>query len=115
MGLIVLFSVPNQAPNIVEANSTTATSIDLKWSEVTELNSAQLLGYIIIYKETGKKFQADNMKSVPSTPTEAVLEDLKIFTNYTIRVYAFNENGNGVPSEAVSLRTQEHGTLMFLQ
>lgn len=55
------------------------------------------------------------MKSVPPTPTEAVLEDLKVFTNYTIRVYAFTENGNGVPSEAVSLRTQEDGRLMFLQ
>ena len=99
----------------MEAESTTATTIDLKWSEVTELNSAQLLGYMIIYKEINKRFQADNMKSVPSTPTEAVIEDLNIFTNYTIRVYAFTENGNGVPSEAVSLRTQEDGTLMFLQ
>lgn len=99
----------------MEAKSATATSIDLKWSEVTELNSAQLLGYIIIYKEIDKKFQEDNMKSVPPTPTEAVLEDLKVFTNYTIRVYAFTENGNGVPSEAVSLRTQEDGRLMFLQ
>lgn len=99
----------------MEAKSGTATSIDLKWSEVTELNSAQLLGYIIIYKEIDKKFQEDNMKSVPPTPTEAVLEDLKVFTNYTIRVYAFTENGNGVPSEAVSLRTQEDGRLMFLQ
>ena len=99
----------------MEAKSATATSIDLKWSEVTELNSAQLLGYIIIYKEIDKKFQEDNMKSVPPTPTEAVLEDLKVFTNYTIRVYAFTENGNGVPSEAVSLRTQEDGRSMFLQ
>lgn len=107
--------MPNEAPDIVEAKSATATSIDLKWSEVTELNSAQLLGYIIIYKEIDKKFQEDNMKSVPPTPTEAVLEDLKVFTNYTIRVYAFTENGNGVPSEAVSLRTQEDGRLMFLQ
>lgn len=113
--MIVLFSVPNEAPVIEEAESTAATSIDLKWSEVTELNSPNLLGYIIIYKEMDKKFQADNMKSVPPTPSEAVLEDLKIFTNYTIRVYAFTENGNGVPSKAVSLRTQEDGTLMFLK
>lgn len=112
--LIVLFAVPNEAPVIVEAESTTATTIDLKWSEVTELNSVPLLGYSIVYKEIDKKFQADNMKSVPATPTEAVLEDLKIFTNYTIRVYAFTGNGNGVPSEAVSLRTQEDGKFIVI-
>ena len=115
MVFIILFSVPNEAPVIVKAESTTATTIDLKWSQVTELNSVPLLGYAIIYKEIDRKFHVDNMKSVSSTPTDAVLEDLKIFTNYTIRVYAFTGNGNGVPSEAVSVRTQEHGKLMLLQ
>lgn len=49
------------------------------------------------------------MKSVAPVPREAILEDLKKFTNYTMRVYAFTKNGNGVPSEAISLRTQEDG------
>lgn len=114
MAFIVLFSVPNEAPVVVEADSTTATTIALKWSEVTVLNSVRLLGYTIIYKEIGKKFRADNMKSVSPTPTEAVLEDLKIFTNYTIRVYAFTRSGNGVPSKAVSRRTQEDGKFLVI-
>ena len=49
------------------------------------------------------------MKSVAPVPQEAILEDLRKFTNYTIRVYAFTRNGNGVPSDAISLRTQEDG------
>ena len=49
------------------------------------------------------------MKSVAPEPREAILENLKKFTNYTIRVYAFTRNGNGVPSDAISLRTQEDG------
>ena len=53
------------------------------------------------------------MKSVSPTPPEAVLEDLKKFTNYTIRVYAFTSNGNGVASEAVQIRTQEDGKLIY--
>ena len=110
--LIGSFSVPNQAPVILEAKSTSATTIDLKWSEVTDFNS--ILGYIIIYKKIDQKFQVDNMKSVPETPTEAVLEDLAIFTNYTIRVYAFTGNGNGVPSHPVSRRTQEDGKLLVI-
>lgn len=56
-----------------------------------------------------KKFHASAMKSVAPTPRKAILEDLKKFTNYTIRVYAFTTNGNGVPSDAISLRTQEDG------
>ena len=111
-GLIGLFSVPNQAPVILEAMSTTATTIDLKWSEVTDFNL--ILGYTIIYKKIDQTFQADNMKSVPRTPTEAVLEDLAIFTNYTIRVYAFTDNGNGVPSHPVSRRTQEDGKFLVI-
>jgi len=79
---------------------------------VTDFNS--ILGYIIIYKKIDQKFQVDNMKSVPETPTEAVLEDLAIFTNYTIRVYAFTGNGNGVPSHPVSRRTQEDGKLLVI-
>ena len=110
--LIGLFSVPNQAPVILEAKSTTATTIDLKWSEVTDFNS--ILGYTIIYKKIDQTFQADNMKSVPPTPTEAVLEDLTIFTNYTIRVYAFTDNGNGVPSHPVSRRTQEDSKFLVI-
>ncbi|XP_078343113.1 uncharacterized protein LOC144628876 isoform X2 [Oculina patagonica] len=102
---ITTTNVPNEAPVILEAESTTSTSIDLKWSEVND--SMPILGYVIIYKEINKIFQADIMKSVEPLPREAVLEDLKKFTNYTIRVYAFTANGNGVPSEAASLRTQE--------
>ena len=62
-----------------------------------------------MYKEIDKKFHVNSMKSVAPAPREAILEDLKKFTNYTIRVYAFTRNGNGVPSDAISLRTQEDG------
>ena len=111
---VVFFVVPNEAPVILEAESTSSTSIDLKWSEATELHSEPLRGYVVVYKEINRKFQADIMKSVAPTPREAVLEDLKKFTKYTIRVYAFTSSGNGVPSEATSLRTQEDGKLVAL-
>ena len=102
-------AVPNEPPVILESISPTSTTIRLKWSEVKHLNSAPLLGYVIVYKEIDKKFHVNAMKSVAPTPREAILEDLKKFTNYTIRVYAFTRNGNGVPSDAISLRTQEDG------
>ena len=42
-------------------------------------------------------------------PLEAVVEDLEKFTDYIIRIYAFTSNGNGIPSQAVAVRTQEDG------
>ena len=101
--------VPPEAPIILRANSTTSTSINLKWTNVTQLHSSPLLGYVIVYKEINQKFQPNTMKSVAPSPPEAVLENLKIFTKYTIRVYAFTSNGNGVPSDAVTLGTEEDG------
>ncbi|XP_022801150.1 uncharacterized protein LOC111338870 isoform X2 [Stylophora pistillata] len=97
-------NVPQQAPEIVEANSTKSTSIDIKWMQ---RSSAPFLGNMIVYKETGKKFKTNTIKSVPATEPGAVLEDLKKFTNYTIRVFTFTNEGNGVPSDDVTVRTQE--------
>ena len=101
--------MPNEAPVILELNSPTSTTIHLKWSEVTQLNSVPLLGYVIIFKENITRFQPDIQKSVPPSPQKTVLEDLKKFTHYTIRVYAFTRNGNGIPSKALTLRTEEDG------
>ena len=98
-----------EAPLITEATSTTSTRVELKWTAVFQPPSAPLLGYVVVYKEINQKFQPDIMKSLPPNPSEAVLEDLKKFTNYTIRVYAFTSSGNGVSSKAVSVSTQEDG------
>ncbi|XP_066030883.1 uncharacterized protein [Pocillopora verrucosa] len=103
---ITASNVP-EAPLITEATSTTSTRVELKWTAVFQPPSAPLLGYVVVYKEINQKFQPDIMKSLPPNPSEAVLEDLNKFTNYTIRVYAFTSSGNGVSSKAVSVSTQE--------
>ena len=54
--------VPNEAPVILELNSPTSTTIHLKWSEVTQLNSVPLLGYVIIFKENITRFQPEIQK-----------------------------------------------------
>ena len=110
-----LLTVPGEAPVILEATSPTSTTIDIKWTEVTQLNSANLKGYGIVYKKIGEKFQVGFLKSVLPTPREATLENLEKFTNYTIRVLAFTSLGNGVSSQPFSLPTQEDGKFtMFL-
>ncbi|CAH3164520.1 unnamed protein product, partial [Porites evermanni] len=99
--------VPGEPPVILEAISNTSTSIELRWTEVTELYSMPLLGYIIVYKKRSGNFRVESMKSVLPMPLEAVVEDLEKFTDYIIRIYAFTSNGNGIPSQAVAVRTQE--------
>ena len=104
-----IFTVPNEPPVILEAKSTTSTSITLKWSEVTQPNAASLRGYAIVYKKITGKFQVDFMKSTSPTQKEVTLDDLEKFTNYTLRVFAFTSLGNGVSSEPASLKTLEDG------
>ena len=103
-----LFSlpVPQQAPVDLKAKSSKSTSIVIKWRQN---HSFPTLGNMIVYKEANKMFKTNTTKSVPLNASEAMLEDLKKFTNYTIRVFAFSSNGNGVPSDAVTVRTQEDG------
>ena len=93
----------------MEAISNTSTSIELRWTEVTELYSMPLLGYVIVYKKRKGNFRVESMKSVLPMPLEAAVEDLEKFTDYIIRIYAFTSNGNGIPSQAVAVRTQEDG------
>ena len=109
--LFIFIKVPGEPPVILEAISNTSTSIELRWTEVTELYSMPLLGYVIVYKKRNGKFRVESMKSVLPMPLEAVVEDLEKFTHYIIRIYAFTSNGNGIPSQAVAVQTQEDGTL----
>ena len=62
-----------------------------------------------MYKKINENFQVAFLKSVQPTPREATLEDMEKFTKYTIRVFAFTSNGNGISSQPVSLMTQEDG------
>ena len=88
--LFIFIKVPGEPPVILEAISNTSTSIELRWTEVTELYSMPLLGYVIVYKKRNENFRVESMKSVLPMPLEAVVEDLEKFTHYIIRIYAFN-------------------------
>ena len=105
-GFLFYLPVPQQAPVVLETKSSKSTVIVIRWRQN---HSFPTLGNMIVYKEANKKFKTSTMKSVPHNTSEAVLEDLKKFTNYTIRVFAFSSKGNGVPSDAVTVRTQEDG------
>ena len=97
-------------PIITRAFNTSSASIYLTWlADVTELNGAPLLGYSVFYREINSRYKPDVVTSVGPAVTEAWLENLDKFTSYFIRVLAFTKYGNGVPSERVTVTTDEDG------
>lgn len=106
---ITLYSVPNEAPNIIKAFATSSTSIYIKWSAVSDTNGAPLLGYTVFYRQTKSLFKPDVVQPVRNNVTKARIDNLNKFTSYVIRVLAFTGNGNGVASDRMTVSTDEDG------
>lgn len=108
------FLVSDDPPDITYAMNSSSRSVLLKWSEVQQssLNGGTLLGYSIFYKKSDERYKADQLKSVPSTATESHVEGLQKWALYTFRVVIFTNNGNGVASKPVTVRTDEDSKLV---
>ena len=106
-------AVPNEVPVIVEIRNSSSTSLYVRWTPVNDTNGAPLLGYIVFYKPmAGATFVEESLASVGRNETETELEDLDKYSNYSLRVLAFTENGNGVSSERSIVTTDEDGELV---
>ena len=44
---------------------------------------------------------------------EIEINDLKFYTNYSVRVSAFSSSGNGVPTTSHHVMTDEYGKCLF--
>jgi hypothetical protein len=53
----------------------------------------------------------DQLKSIRPKETSTILSGLKKFTNYILRIVASTANGNGIPSDPVTIKTDEDGML----
>ena len=86
-----------------------ATSINVTWDEVPLSNqNGAITGYIAFYKEA----TATNYTSSATMHRSIHIRGLKAATQYTLRVLAYNNNGNGIASEMVVLSTTEMGKQM---
>ena len=61
----------------------------------------------MFYKE--KVLRAQPYMSIATHKLNVVLQGLKIYTEYTFRVLAYNENGNGIATEETQVYTKESG------
>ena len=66
-----------------------------------------LTGYIVFYKEKSKV--SDPYKSMATSGLKVTVIGLKVYTEYALRVLAYNSQGNGLGSELMFVTTQGGG------
>ncbi|KAK3728739.1 hypothetical protein QZH41_002662 [Actinostola sp. cb2023] len=101
--------VPKSGPIIKLIKNVTSTAVYLQWLRVSsyDLNNATLKGYGIFYRERDKEYSTQQLMTVPSQNTSVVLPRLKKYTDYTLRIFSFTVNGNGIASDPLGFRTDE--------
>ncbi|KAL1007687.1 hypothetical protein UPYG_G00090230 [Umbra pygmaea] len=91
--------VPGPAPNL-QAVSTTPTSITLSWDPPL-IGNGDLLTYKIYYMEKSQ----DHEQDIDVVGQSYTMMGLKKFTDYSIRLVAFNKHGPGVSTADVFVST----------
>ena len=88
-----------------------SSSIQVSWyhdSESVATNSR----YIVMYRE--QRHRSPTYNRIGTSKRNITLRGLKSFTRYTLYVVAFTSEGNGVPSEEISLITKMEGNCSLL-
>ncbi len=105
-------SVPTLPPEQLHAENISSTQIKVWWQPPPKHSwNGDLQGYKIFYWPEGK--QKDQMKErtvAGAMVNETVLDDLLMYTEYSMIILAFNAAGNG-PNTTVPIkaRTEEGG------
>ncbi|KAL1140779.1 hypothetical protein AAG570_000709, partial [Ranatra chinensis] len=91
-------SVPSFGPMGVEANTTSSTTIVVRWGDVPrEHRNGQIEGFKVYYG--GVRNQPPKIKDIPSNKTfTTTLTELRKFQVYSIQVLSYTRLGDGVLS-----------------
>ena len=85
-----------------------ATSIKSIWNEVPQSQqNSNIEGYILFYKET--QLRSEPYTSLATEHLNVTVLGLKLYTDYTFRLLAYNRNGNGIATRERHVTTQESG------
>ena len=100
-----MFIAPGEAPLEVTARNASAKSILVQWEYVRK---TQRNGIILGYKVTYKKNQVSQTFDVTDGEAmEVEIKGLDIFSEYSIKISAYNSVGEGPQSIAVQAMTDE--------
>ena len=110
---VVFVAAPPEQPQNVTAADVASRGLTLMWVEPHD-NNAPIQGYLVMYMEpefvTGEREREVNI----SEPVEmANITVLAPGVNYTFTVTAYNEIGESVPSDPLTVRTLEEGKSHF--
>ena len=101
-----LFLDRPEQPQNVTAVMVNSRSIVLEWMEPHD-NNAPIVGYRVFYQQPS--FVEGDMEQANSSEEMVTITGLLPGVDYTFTVTAFNEIGEGVPSEPLAVRTNEEG------
>ena len=103
------FLVPSSPPSNVTAVSNDASSIDVSWNDVpTPDQNGVITGYLVFYRESS----ATTYTIAATMQLKLKIQGLSAATSYSLRVQAYNSNGNGIASELITLTTREKGSII---
>ncbi|XP_052268400.1 protein sidekick-like [Dreissena polymorpha] len=102
-------SVPSVGPVNVSATALTATSIEVTWGQVPELEQNGLIqGYMVEYRSIEANISPMQKEVLGNTTNSTIISSLRKFVKYQVRVLAFTRMGPGVLSEPeVAVQTLE--------
>ncbi|XP_065060766.1 uncharacterized protein LOC135688018 [Rhopilema esculentum] len=96
--------VPSSPPSNMTAVSNDASSIDVSWNEIPSSDqNGVITGYLVFYRESS----ATTYTIAATTQLKLKIQGLSAATSYSLRVLAYNSNGNGIASELITLTTRE--------
>ena len=106
---VVLFG----PPHITQLGNTSSTIIYISWQPPNTTDLNKILGYRIFYKKSNQTSLTMLVQSVEKNVLEFEITDLDFYKNYSVRVCAFSSAGNGVPTTAHHVMTDEDGKLIL--
>ena len=97
---------PDGAPSNVRGQSSSSTSILVKWNEVpANQQNGIITGYTITYKSQTEN-ENDNVQ-VNGSVRQTELRNLKEYVNYNITVLASTVKGDGPATTPIIVRTDQ--------
>ncbi|XP_053380573.1 protein sidekick-2-like [Mercenaria mercenaria] len=110
-------SVPSEGPQNVHAVPISSTSVNVSWGDVPTLEqNGMILGFKVEYRSSERNIPTQSKDVSGNTTTHVLLENLRKFVTYEIRVLAYTRMGDGVPSSPeIVVQTNADGMLLTLR
>ena len=110
--LFIFLAGPSAPPQDLRLNDTTSTSLLVRWSEVPAAHKNGIIrSYTVSYQANSSSLVENITVSVPAR--EVNLTGLIKNMNYSVRVLASTDKGDGNYSDPVFFVTNQDGELAF--